>query len=65
MRINSTSKIKKTKVTRKNCKEKLLDVFFWGINPHSNGLNFSKMGSIFFEIKLMIKNKIAVISKER
>ena len=46
-KINSTSKIKKIRVTRKNWREKI-DVFQkLGKKPHSKGLNFSLSQKVF------------------
>ena len=56
IRINSTSKIKKIKVTRKNWIEKVIRLFALGLNPHSNGLIFSRSNLLFLESK-----KIALI----
>lgn len=46
MRINSTSKTKKIRVIKKNCKEKFIRLFSLGLNPHSKGLNFSASAQV-------------------
>jgi len=45
---SSTSKIKKTKAIKKNRKEKGIREAFLGLNPHSNGLVFSRSKANFF-----------------
>ena len=42
MMVISTSKIKKTTVIIKNRNEKELRILWFGSNPHSNALNFSR-----------------------
>lgn len=51
MRINSMSKIKKIKVRRKNCKEKVVRLLVLDENPHSKGLSFSKSQVLFLDTK--------------
>lgn len=60
-RVNSTSKIIKITVIKKNCKEKGIRAEFLGSNPHSKGLFFSRSENVFLEIKFSIKIKIIKI----
>ena len=60
IKINSTSKIRKINVTKKNCNEKLIRLFDLGLNPHSNGLIFSESILDFIEI-LKISNIITLV----
>jgi hypothetical protein len=42
IKINSISKIRKIRVSKKNCREKKNRLFILGSNPHSNGLSLAK-----------------------
>jgi hypothetical protein len=48
--VSSTSKIKKIKETKKNCKENDCRLFSHGENPHSKGLSFSSSLADFIEM---------------
>lgn len=50
IKISSISKIRKIRVTKKNCKEKNTRLLCLGLKPHSNGLIFSKSKEDFVEI---------------
>ena len=55
IKINSTSKIKKIKATKKNWIEKDWRLFSHGVNPHSKGLCFSFSFINFMDKKRLIK----------
>ena len=69
IKISSISKIRKIRVSRKNCKEKLTRLLDFGENPHSNGLSFSLSSLVFIEKRLtttpksVIRNKLNPIKK--
>ena len=46
---SSTSKIKNTRAKRKNRIENGRRAFILGVNPHSNGLSFSRSGRSFID----------------
>lgn len=52
IRINSTSKIRNTKVTKKNCKENGNLLCIFGENPHSKGLSFSASFQVLLKAPL-------------
>jgi len=63
-RVISTSKIKKIIAIRKNWREKGSRAEFFGSNPHSKGLLFSRSINVFLEIKdaiIIIINEIKKI----
>lgn len=75
-RMISTSKIRKIRATKKNRMEKGSRAENLGVNPHSNGLNFSRSSLIFFlrsipsasskkEIKKIIKKTKKKIMAKR
>lgn len=53
-RVSSTSKIIKITAIKKNCREKGIRALFFGSNPHSKGLFFSRSEKVFFEVKFKI-----------
>lgn len=54
---SSTSKIKKTTATRKNRSENGRRGIDWGVNPHSNGLLFSRSEALL--LPSLIPNTIS------
>jgi hypothetical protein len=63
IRISSTSKIKKIRATKKNRIENGRRAINFGVNPHSNGLVFSR-SILYFILRLTPKfNKITARAK--
>jgi len=61
---NSMSKIRKIRVIKKNCKEKLERLLALGLNPHSKGLIFSMSMLILADTTLANPNKITLTIKQ-
>jgi len=63
-RINSTSKIKNIKAIEKNWIEKGVRIIILGLNPHSKGLDFSKIKFRFFLVKRVKNSRTKEIKKQ-
>jgi len=64
IKIISTSKTIKIMAIKKNCIEKGIRAKLKKLNPHSNGIAFSRNLFLFFEIDIEINIKIIVTVNE-
>jgi hypothetical protein len=63
-RAISTSKIRKITARRKNRREKGVRAVWFGSNPHSYGLAFSRLFTIRMDVRVVIKIRAMGIIKE-
>ena len=63
-RAISTSKIKKITARRKNRREKGVRAVWFGSNPHSYGLAFSRLFTIRMDVRVVIRIRAIGITRE-